>query len=80
MPPSYGIKSTRVCNSPGPADVAIEDGLPSDPPQMIPKIEYMDHKQGVESTVGFFPGIEPDRNLPQGLARIDPGVVAMVEE
>ena len=54
--------------------------MPSDPPQMIPKIEYMDHKQGAESTVGFFPGIEPGRDLPQGLARIDPGGVAMVEE
>jgi len=73
LPPSYGIKSAWVSNSYGPAYGAIEDGLPSDPPQMIPKIEYMDHKQGVESTVGFFPGIEPDRNLPQGLGRMDPG-------
>jgi hypothetical protein len=47
---------------------------------MIPKTENMDHKQGAESMVGFFPGIELGRDLPQGLARIDPGGVAMVEE
>jgi hypothetical protein len=46
---------------------------------MIPKIEYMDHKQGVESTVGFFPGIEPDSNLHKASAGWI-RAVAMVKE
>jgi len=45
----------------------IEDGLPSDPPQMIPKIEYMDHRQGAESMKDYFPGVDPARDLPGGL-------------
>ena len=46
--------------------IAIEPDLPSDPPEMIPKIEYMDHLAGTESMKQFFPGIE-DKDLPQGL-------------
>jgi len=26
--------------------VALKAGIASDPPSMLPKIEYMDHKQG----------------------------------
>ena len=47
--------------------IAIEEGLPSDPPQMIPKIRYMGHKEGAESMKAFFPGIEPEKDLPEGL-------------
>jgi kynurenine formamidase len=47
--------------------VAIEDGLPSDPPPMIPKIQYMDHQQGAESMKAYFPGIDPEKDLPEGL-------------
>ena len=28
--------------------IAIEDGLPSDPPEMIPKMNYVDHAAGAE--------------------------------
>jgi kynurenine formamidase len=47
--------------------IAIEDGLPSDPPLMIPKIQYVDHKQGAETMIPFFPGIDPKKDLPEGL-------------
>jgi kynurenine formamidase len=47
--------------------IAIEDGLPSDPPQMIPRIQYMGHKEGAESMQAFFPGINPEKDLPEGL-------------
>ncbi|MFH1243319.1 MAG: cyclase family protein [Pseudomonadota bacterium] len=47
--------------------LAIEDGLPSDPPQMIPKIQYMAHKDGAEGMKAFFPGIDPEKDLPDGL-------------
>lgn len=46
--------------------IAIEDGLPSDPPMMIPKIEYSDHKAGAEQMKMFFPGLANDQ-LPGGL-------------
>jgi kynurenine formamidase len=46
--------------------IAIEDGLPSDPPEMIPKIQYIDHKAGAAMMKQFFPGIE-EEDLPQGL-------------
>lgn len=47
--------------------IAIEDGLPCDPPQMIPKIDYLGHREGARSMVDFFPGMDPDTDLPQGL-------------
>lgn len=47
--------------------IAIEDGLLSDPPMIIPRIQYMDHKQGAETMSEFFPGINPGRDLPEGL-------------
>jgi kynurenine formamidase len=46
--------------------IAIEEGLPSDPPDMIPKIQRMDHRAGAESMKLFFPGIK-EEDLPQGL-------------
>lgn len=46
--------------------LAIEDGLPSDPPMMIPKIDYSDHKLGAEQMKQFFPGLQTSQ-LPQGL-------------
>jgi kynurenine formamidase len=46
--------------------VAIEHGLPSDPPGMIPEVVYMDHKAGAESMKAFFPGVCAD-DLPKGL-------------
>lgn len=47
--------------------IAIEDGLPSDPPLMIPKIRYVGHKEGADTMIPFFPGIVPERDLPEGL-------------
>ena len=46
--------------------VAIESGLPSDPPIMIPKITYVDHALGAESMKTFFPGLTAG-DLPGGL-------------
>jgi kynurenine formamidase len=46
--------------------ISIEPDLPSDPPMMIPKIEYIDHTQGAEQMKDFFPGVSRDQ-LPQGL-------------
>jgi kynurenine formamidase len=46
--------------------IAIEHGLPSDPPIMIPKISYGDHKTGASSMEAFFPGVT-DQDLPEGL-------------
>jgi len=47
--------------------VSIEDGLPSDPEFMIPKIEYWDHhNQGLTSMLSFFPPAQKD-DLPEGL-------------
>lgn len=46
--------------------IAIENGIPSDPPQMIPNIGYIDHEMGSESMLAFFPGL-PREDLPGGL-------------
>jgi len=46
--------------------IAIENDLPSDPPNMIPKINYMDHKTGAEQMKLFFPGAT-EKDLPEGL-------------
>jgi kynurenine formamidase len=43
--------------------IAIEHGLPSDPPMMIPKIVYINHAQGAESMKAFYPGIT-EKDLP----------------
>ncbi|MCX7678449.1 MAG: cyclase family protein [Spirochaetes bacterium] len=46
--------------------IAIEPDLPSDPPMMIPKIQYCTHDEGAEQMKLFFPGIEPSKDLPNG--------------
>jgi kynurenine formamidase len=46
--------------------ISIEPGLPSDPPMMIPRIDYIDHSQGAEQMKDFFPGVRKDQ-LPGGL-------------
>lgn len=45
--------------------IAIEEGLPSDPPPMIPHIEYVDHELGAEQMKQFFPGVAKEQ-LPDG--------------
>ncbi len=53
--------------------IAIESGLPSDPPMMIPKIDYIDHAMGAPSMLEFFPGIRQDRfRAASGGRRIPP--------
>lgn len=46
--------------------IAIQAGLPSDPPMMIPKIDYIDHCVGARQMQDFFPGVRLDQ-LPSGL-------------
>jgi kynurenine formamidase len=46
--------------------ISIEPGLPSDPPMMIPQIQYLDHAAGAEQMTEFFPGISKEQ-LPGGL-------------
>lgn len=46
--------------------VAVESGLPSDPPGMIPAVKYSDHRAGAEMMKLFFPGLKPEE-LPGGL-------------
>jgi kynurenine formamidase len=41
--------------------ITLEADLPSDPPEMIPKIEYFDHAQGAEHMEQFFPGLKKDQ-------------------
>lgn len=45
--------------------IAIEPDLPSDPPMMIPTIDYMDHEAGAESMQLFFPTLKKE-DLPGG--------------
>ncbi len=46
--------------------ISIESDLPSDPPEMIPKVTYIDHSGGAAQMKAFFPGLEKDQ-LPEGL-------------
>lgn len=46
--------------------ISIEPDLPSDPPIMIPKVDYIDHAQGAEQMKDFFPGVQKEQ-LPGGL-------------
>jgi kynurenine formamidase len=45
--------------------VPLEAGLPSDPPMMLPEIEYFDHDQTVGQIQSFFPGLQVG-DLPDG--------------
>ena len=36
--------------------ISLEPELPSDPPMMIPKINYVDHAMGAEQMKEFYPG------------------------
>jgi len=44
--------------------IAIEHNLPSDPPMMIPTIDYVDHDMGANQMLEFFPGIRKEQ-LPE---------------
>ena len=45
--------------------VTLTSGIASDPPFMLPKIEYIDHDAGAESLTSSFPGLTKDQ-LPEG--------------
>ena len=44
--------------------VALKAGIASDPPSMMPSIEYRDHKEGAKEFAMMFPGLKPDHPLP----------------
>jgi kynurenine formamidase len=46
--------------------IAIEPDLPSDPELMIPRIDYIGHRQGAEQMEAFFPGLKKEQ-LPGAL-------------
>lgn len=45
--------------------VPLQNGVKSDPPPLIPKIEYMDHQGGLQEIVRVFPGLKPEQ-IPGG--------------
>jgi kynurenine formamidase len=45
--------------------VALEAGIASDPPQMLPQIEYHDHANTADKMAAYFPGLTQDQ-LPGG--------------
>lgn len=45
--------------------VPLEAGIASDPPIMLPEINYLDHSMTAEQIAGFFPGLTKD-DLPGG--------------
>ncbi|AET67212.1 putative metal-dependent hydrolase [Desulfosporosinus orientis DSM 765] len=46
--------------------ISIENNVPSDPQEMIPKIQYMNHDTGAQQMAAFFPGIDTANDLPGG--------------
>lgn len=46
--------------------ISIENGLKSDPPEMIPQIKYFGHDEGAEQMKQFFPGLDSAKDLPKG--------------
>jgi kynurenine formamidase len=46
--------------------IAIEPDLPSDPPMMIPQIDYANHERGAEQMKDFYPGVKKEQ-LPGSL-------------
>jgi kynurenine formamidase len=45
--------------------VALKGGIASDPPYMLPEIQYLDHKVGAQQFAASFPGLKPEQ-LPDG--------------
>ena len=45
--------------------VALKAGIASDPPIMLPKIEYVNHRQSAAQVASMFPGLREDQ-LPDG--------------
>jgi kynurenine formamidase len=47
--------------------IPLENGVVSDPPAYLPKIEYIDHQMSIPELAKFFPGLRPE-DLPDGEA------------
>jgi kynurenine formamidase len=45
--------------------MALENDVPSDPPGLAPRIEYIDHQMSYDSLAQFFPGLKKE-DLPDG--------------
>ena len=45
--------------------VAPEAGIASDPPMMLPRIDYRSHAETASQVAAFFPGLTPE-GLPGG--------------
>ncbi len=45
--------------------VALKAGIASDPPMMLPQIDYVDHRQSAAQVASMFPGLREDQ-LPDG--------------
>ena len=45
--------------------VPLEADIASDPPVMLPEIDYVDHQMSAEQVMGFFPGLKKE-DLPGG--------------
>lgn len=45
--------------------IHIENDVPSDPPPLMPKIDYKSHKDTIAEALRFFPGMKPD-DFPDG--------------
>ena len=45
--------------------VALEADIQSDPPMMLPEIDYLPHDETAEQVMSFFPGLTRD-DLPSG--------------
>jgi kynurenine formamidase len=45
--------------------VALKGGIASDPPFMLPRIDYIDHRQSANDVTALFPGLKTDQ-LPDG--------------
>jgi kynurenine formamidase len=45
--------------------VSLQAGIASDPPIMLPEINYMNHEQTVDQILAFFPGLTK-KDLPGG--------------
>ncbi|MCX7749578.1 MAG: cyclase family protein [Clostridia bacterium] len=46
--------------------ISIENNIPSDPQGMIPQIQYIHHDTGAKQMADFFPGIDTQKDLPDG--------------
>ena len=43
--------------------VALESGIKSDPPSMLPQIQYVDHKAGFGMMGAMFPGLKLEQMI-----------------